>query len=99
MLISYHNILLSDLCSDGEVQITGGSSPTIGRVEVCINSTWGTICDESWNDRNAAVVCRQLGHFPHGKVVILTLDFMVVILQSYSVSTTANASHYHEVIC
>ena len=57
------------LCSDGEVRITGGSSPTIGRVEVCINSTWGTICDESWNDSDASVVCRQLGHSPYGMSV------------------------------
>ena len=75
MLIPYHNILLSDLCSDGEVQITGGSSPTIGRVEVCINSTWGTICDESWDDSDARVVCRQLGHSPYG-----ALEFIVVEL-------------------
>ena len=58
-----------DLCSDGEVRITGGSSPTIGRVEVCINSTWGTICDESWNDSDASVVSRQLGHSPYGMSV------------------------------
>ena len=64
------------------MRITGGSSPTIGRVEVCINSTWGTICDGYWNDRNAAVVCRQLGYFPYGKVVILMLDVIIVVLQS-----------------
>ena len=64
-------LLCLELCSDGEVRITGGSSPTIGRVEVCINSTWGTICDDSWDDSDASVVCRQLGHSPYGKLLVV----------------------------
>ena len=32
-----------------------------GRVEVCLNSRWGTVCDSQWTDRHTAVVCRQLG--------------------------------------
>ena len=32
-----------------------------GRVELCINHRWGTVCDSQWTDRHTAVVCRQLG--------------------------------------
>ena len=58
---------LSCRCTDGDVRLDGGSTPYQGRVEICINNQWGTICDAAfgyyWLNSEAAVVCRQLG-FP-----------------------------------
>ena len=43
-----------------------GRHPHEGRVEVCLNETWGKICDHisiyGWNKTEAEVVCKQLGY-------------------------------------
>ena len=61
---------MSSQCNHGEVRLVGGSVPSEGRVEICINTyTWGTVCDDGWDDRDASIVCRQLGYGPDGKLV------------------------------
>ncbi|XP_078055558.1 neurotrypsin-like isoform X2 [Mustelus asterias] len=47
-------------CNHGAVRLSGGASPHEGRVELLYNGQWGTVCDKSWDDRDASVVCRQL---------------------------------------
>ena len=52
----------------GDVRLVGGSNFTEGRVEVCYNNTWGTVCDNGFGVEDATVVCRQLGFSDEGKL-------------------------------
>lgn len=49
-------------CTDREVRLVGGSLQNEGRVEICFDNLWGSICDDSWDNADASVVCRQLGY-------------------------------------
>jgi hypothetical protein len=38
-----------------------------GRIEVAVNGSWSTICDDNWNDIDATTVCRMLTPYPLNK--------------------------------
>ena len=55
-------VTLFETCVDGDVRLLNGNNSGQGRVEVCLNGVFGSLCDTGrWTDSDARVVCRQLG--------------------------------------
>ena len=55
-------------CTDYEIQFVGGENDREGRVEVCYNGVWGTICGNGWDIDDANLVCSQLGYGHPGEI-------------------------------
>ena len=51
-------------CTTGGVRLVGGETELEGRVEVCVNNAWGTVCDSTFSMDESAIICNQTG-LPH----------------------------------
>jgi len=64
---------LTATCQQGAVRLTGSNVSSEGRVEICFNNQWGTVCDDDWDTMDATVVCSQLNYTNNGKHYARTL--------------------------
>ena len=50
-------------CNETDIRLVNGSTSNTGRVEICLDGLWGSVCTDEWDYRDAAVVCRQLQYY------------------------------------
>ena len=70
------------MCNNGDIRLAGGSSALEGRVEVCDDHAWGTVCDDLWGSVDAGVACVQLGYQRTGEKV----EWFMILVHSLYVS-------------
>lgn len=56
-------------CSDGDIRLVGGKNLLEGRVEICVNNAWGTVCGDTFSTNDAHVVCTNVGHPYNGNLL------------------------------
>ena len=49
------------VCDDNDLRLVDGTENWNGRLEICKGGVWGAICEEKFEDIDAAVACKQLG--------------------------------------
>ena len=78
---------------EGDVRLVSGSSTVTlraGTVQICINNTWGTICNPyyvGWDSREGGVVCRQLELQPLGNNNNNIIILYAFILESSTIKS------------
>ena len=77
----------------------GGATPNEGRVEICLDNHWGTLCDNGWDISDATVVCRQLGFDTNGTYMYLHVHTMYMYMYTFvhvHVPAESNTQHLYD---
>ena len=72
---------------NGEVRLQDGTDVSNGRVEICQNGIWGSVCSKGWDSFDASVVCRQLGYDIEGTMYISICIYILVGVISFVLSS------------
>ena len=67
------HIHLDSACTQNDIRLQNGPTKRQGRVEICRNNQWGTVCDDYWGTNDAKVVCNQLNYDANGALFSLWL--------------------------
>ena len=51
-----------------------------GRVEICYNGVWGSVCANGWDQLDATLVCAQLGYYRQGGESLIVSHSIIIII-------------------
>lgn len=71
-------------CSTGDIRLIDGEGvdgENEGRLEVCINNAWGTVCEFLFDSLEVDVVCGQLGIGAGGQPVYLCVLYVYIHME------------------
>ena len=91
-------VLDSRKCSYGGIRLLGGSNQYDGRVEVCINDQWGTVCSDFWGGPDASVVCKQLGYSYTGSELAIW-HIILVLHWNWELNYVENINYFCRFLC
>ena len=82
-------------CTNDEMRLVDGRTGQEGRVEVCQEGLWGSVCDNGWlTQTSGLVVCRQLGINATGINIACMVLKSNAIISYYHLHALGN-SNYH----
>ena len=91
-----HCILLPPI----SVRISGGKAnenTTAGKVEMFHHGNWVTMCADDFDDRDAKVVCKELG-FPNSKALVPGTFLRFELATGFKMSTRTTLFHFFLVL-
>ena len=70
-------------CNDGDIRLVNGANELQGRVEICNNNVWGTVCSNypspSNSEKFGNLICKQLGYQRTGILFFYTCTTVHVL--------------------
>ena len=69
-LCNFTNISVFVACEDGSIRLVGGQNAQEGTLELCSYSIWGLVAVSGWDEKDASVVCNELGFASQGNELV-----------------------------
>ena len=76
----HYSLLANAQCGDKKIRLIGGRLEIEGRVEVCLNGQWSTVCDSVWGSKHARVACRELGYSEDSELLMASASITASVL-------------------